>query len=250
MALFLLVSYSAAASSWKFSSGFDYSSGSYGDAQDTEIVYFPTSVKYTSDLWSAKVTVPYVKVTGPNNVVGGLDGPIILARESLDSQAESESGVGDVVIALDWMLDTPWQGAPWIDLIGKVKVPTADEDKGLGTGAADTQVQMELTYVVGQFTPFISLGKKWRGDTSDTKLSNQLYGSLGSDIRLNTAASLGVIYDYREPSSAGGAPRSEILLYSNWKFSPSFSVNIYAIKGFSDASPDMGVGSQLSWSPQ
>ena len=45
------------------STGFDYTSGKYGGATETNIRYVPLIAKYDTGPWALKLTVPYIHIT-------------------------------------------------------------------------------------------------------------------------------------------------------------------------------------------
>ena len=45
---------------WSVGVGFDYSSGTYGESQSTDILYIPVIGKYEIEDWAFKLTVPYI----------------------------------------------------------------------------------------------------------------------------------------------------------------------------------------------
>ncbi len=111
--------------SLKFTTGFDYSSGNYGQPTNTEIWYVPNTIKYNYDAWTMKLTIPYIRITGAGGVIGGgPDGPIVGVPTQLVTT--TESGLGDVILSgsYTWFLDD----LPSFELTGKVKIPTADEN--------------------------------------------------------------------------------------------------------------------------
>jgi len=57
------------AEGWTVSSGIEYSSGKYGDTQKTEMYNVPVTGKYETGLWTFRLSLPLVRVTGPGNVV-------------------------------------------------------------------------------------------------------------------------------------------------------------------------------------
>ena len=81
------------------SSGVNYLSGDYGQTTDTTIVYIPVTVKVKRDNWTARLTVPYLRITGPGVVVGGADGAIDVGTAGVK---DTQSGLGDVVAALTY----------------------------------------------------------------------------------------------------------------------------------------------------
>ena len=57
----------------KFNYGLDYTSGSYGEDDQTEIIYSPFSISAEYGLWSISATVPWLKVNGPALILDGAD---------------------------------------------------------------------------------------------------------------------------------------------------------------------------------
>ncbi len=56
----------------------DYSSGDYGLAKDTDILYLPLSLTYERFPWRATVTLSHLRITGPGGVTGGGEGGVIV----------------------------------------------------------------------------------------------------------------------------------------------------------------------------
>src|SRR5215471_16743727 len=124
---------------WGLGVGFDYSSGTYGESQSTDILYIPVIGKYEIEDWSFKLTVPYISVRGPGNVIPGL-GEVNRTPATVTTQ----SGLGDIVAAATYILYAGDASAPGWDLTGKIKFGTADANKGLGTGENDYSVQVDV----------------------------------------------------------------------------------------------------------
>ena len=59
----------------KVSAGFDYSTGKYGTSTTTDITQVPVTFGYDIDRWSFKLAVPYIHVSGADNVIPGI-GPV------------------------------------------------------------------------------------------------------------------------------------------------------------------------------
>ncbi len=225
----------------RFTTGIDYSTGKYGGSVDTDITYVPFTFKYRSGDWAFKATLPYIRVTGPSNVL-----PDIGQVSTTGGARTTNSGVGDVILSASYTLTSNRKTGTIIDLTGKVKLPTADEKKGLGTGKTDYYVQVDIFKVGGQTTPFATLGYKVYGDTSTINFNNVLYASLGVSHRMDNTNSVGAILDLRERSTAAGAPRREFTLFMTHKLDSNRKLQFYAVKGFADGSPDWGLGATIS----
>ena len=82
--------------------GADYSTGKYGSSQGTDISYFPVIAKYERGRFTAKVTIPYLRITGPGNVIG-FDGVIVVPLPpGTAPPRRTASGLGDVIAAASY----------------------------------------------------------------------------------------------------------------------------------------------------
>ena len=111
--------------------GMDFSTGKYGGDEDTDMLFIPLTFKYGTDKWSSGLTIPYISLESPGDVVIGPDGTPIPVPGGAST---SESGLGDITASFTWFAYPGTETLPIIDGTGRIKLPTADEDKGLGAG--------------------------------------------------------------------------------------------------------------------
>jgi hypothetical protein len=227
--------------------GFDYTSGSYGASQKTDILYVPFFARYETGRAIFRLTVPYIRVTGPGNVLGaGADRVTIPGRAGA---RRTESGLGDIVASAFYNVISERSGPIGLDLGVKAKFGTADETKGLGTGENDYSLQADFFKPLGGgYTLFGSLGHRWYGNPPGIELKNVFYGSLGASYRFSAERSAGVVYDYRPAIISGGGEISELTGYVSQRLSREWKLQPYAVLGFGRASPDYGAGLQISYS--
>lgn len=226
-----------------FSTGLDYSTGKYGSTSSTDIFYLPLTLKYEWGSSTLKTTLPYLRIT------------------SGDAPRVTQEGVGDWMFSYGYSLFEQPRNGFLVDLIGKFKLATADEAKGLGTGENDYAAQIDLYYLAGALSPFMTVGYRVPGNPAGQNLRNVWYGTLGLGYKISPSNSAGIMWDLRQASrTAGGGPvtvdadghiisgenSSELTLYWVHKFSPDLKLQIYAAKGFSDASSDRGMGLMVS----
>src|SRR3954469_13903655 len=160
------------------STGLDYTTGKYGASESTDILYIPFTGKYEIGPWTAKLVVPWIRITGPGNVVGAPGDTVVLGGASTGRR--TESGLGDVVASAFYNVLNERSAPFGLDLGGKVKLGTADENRGLGTGKNDFSVQADAFKPMGALTPFASFGYRWYGDPSGVDFKNVFYYSLGT----------------------------------------------------------------------
>lgn len=227
-----------------------YSSGDYGESQDTTIHYLPVSYDYTVSNWNLKVAIPYLEVSGAGNVLVNVGGVGTGDLSGLASSGDSSTsrGRGDTVLSATYQFPSFAEGMPFVDLGLEVKIPTADEKKALGTGKADYGLQLDLYQMLGNSTLFATAGYKFRGkSTLFNEMTNSAYVSFGLSRPLSQTWSYGLIYDYREAASETSKETHELLPYLSWMPAPGWSLMSYVVKGFTRDSADHALGMQLSY---
>lgn len=223
--------------------GAEYTTGKYGTPEKTETVYIPFVVRHETGPWVFKATVPWLRITGPGNVIGaGADRVVVPGG---NAARRTESGLGDIVVSGFYNLLDERKGGLGLDLGGKIKVPTADDKKGLGTGELDYAVQLDFFKPFDATTLFGSIGYRVYGDPPGTSLRDVPYASIGLSYRMSQQQSVGVAYDYRPHIVNGGAEVSELTAFWSQRMSPEWKLQLYGVVGFADASPDAGIGMLL-----
>src|SRR2546427_8074315 len=123
---------------FSLSTSVNYSVGDYGTGKDTTIVYVPFTlgVRPLDRFW-LNVTVPFVYQDSQNVVLTG--GGVASRKEQKGKLAQparstTESGLGDVLLKASVVGVGERDLMPEITPYLKIKCPTADVDRGLGTG--------------------------------------------------------------------------------------------------------------------
>jgi hypothetical protein len=247
------------------SAGFDYSTGKYGTDIDTRIWDVPLTVGYDTDRWSLKLVVPYVHVSGSNNVIPGAGqvdngNPIgrglgrLLGQQpggttspDTTETSGSASGLGDVVAQATYHLYTDSASRFGIDVGGRIKFATADKDKGLGTGQNDYGVNVDMYKGVGAWTLFGGAGYTDYGSSDFIRLHNGANANVGANYKFGDDDTVGGYYYYREKISDLGYAQEEASLYWNHRFDTTWRLQTYVLTGFSKGSPDWGAGASLKY---
>lgn len=215
------------------------SSGTYGGVQTTDILYVPVTGKYQTGKWKFKVIVPYLRMTGPGNVLNGLG----LTGAPNATTRSTQSGLGDVIAKATRKVYNGGASGFMVSLTGKIKLGTADAAKGLGTGENDYAFQTNVAHLVGhRLTAFGSLGYRIYGSPPAYTLNNVFYGMIGGNYKFSPETSGGGLVYLRQPVLVNGFPRREAMLFVNQKIDAGWKLQGYLIKGFAKASPDFGVG--------
>lgn len=232
----LLLSPLAMSAELSLGTGFEYSSGRYGSRELSTSWYVPLIVRYEDGALTLKATVPYLRNSG--EVSRTPDGVAI------PGTGGTQEGVGDVVLSAGHTLLEA--GSLTVDGVFKLKLPTADADKGLGTGKLDASVQADAIWRAGAVSALASLGWKKYGDPDGLDFRNPLFTSIGFSWRVAPGVSIGLFHDWRQRLRPRGSELSESTLFLSYKLQPEWRLQVYAVKGFVEASPDVAGGMMLS----
>ncbi|MEX0962974.1 MAG: hypothetical protein WDZ52_02890 [Pseudohongiellaceae bacterium] len=223
-----------------------YSTGDYGEGADTDILYFPLSYTASRGKWGAQLTVPKLRVDGIGNVLVNIGG---VNRAVASDQRERNSGIGDSTLAVTYQMDPISSSSPFIDFRLNIKLPTADREKGLGTGELDYSAQVDISQNYGNSVFFGTIGYTFRGDTDFyAGLQDSTYIQLGVARPLARQWNVGVFYDYREPASSFSPEIHEIVPYFSWQITDSWSFTGLAAFGSTEASAETALLGQISYS--
>ncbi len=233
----------------ELSGGAYYATGDYGQDVDTSIYYFPLSYERQLGNWNLQLSTAHLEISGAGNVLVNVGGVGRNEFDSLDEIAStSQKGIGDTVLSATYQLPSFSARSPFFDLGFEVKVPTADEHKGLGTGAYDFGVQLDAYQQLGQSTLFATLGYKMRGESDlFEQMRDSAFLSLGVSRPWSARLSYGVIYDFREAASAQSGETHELLPFVSYALANEWTLMTYVVKGFTRDSADIAVGTQLNY---
>ena len=175
-----LLAPAARAADWKFSSSVNYDTGDYGTNTRTESVYVPFTLKRYYREGNLSVTVPFLRQSSTGQVtrVGGK--PMLATGRKTGGANPPETGLGDIMVHGAYILKQ--DGPKSFDLAagGRLKLPTADETRGLGTGELDEGVGFEFAKKVSPGLTLLADGYYTIiGDPEGTDFNNQLAFNLG-----------------------------------------------------------------------
>lgn len=215
--------------------GFDSSTGKYGGTDSTNILNIPVSAKYQTDDYFFKLTIPYIRVTTAGGVVQGM-GPI---RKSI-TKVTTQAGLGDIITSAGY---TVYYGdALLLDLVGNIKFGTADANRNLGSGENDYSMQIDGYYTMKKITLLGTLGYKIIGAPAGVSVNNIFYSSAGFSNKFSDKISAGLMLDIAQASTDLAPGKRELTIFVSNKINPTTKIQAYLLEGFSDSSPDHGIG--------
>jgi len=220
--------------------GMDYNTGKYGGTQSTSILYVPVTLKYYRNSWTLKLTVPYLQISGPYNVINGVGVTGVATTVNT-----TRSGLGDVILAATRNVYNRNDSGFFVNLTGKLKLGTASSADGLGTGKNDYAFQTDVFQLTGSLTSFATLGYKMFGRPTGYTLNNVFYGLLGGSYQFDQETYGGMMLNLAQKSTATGEPRMEAIIFASHKLDKNLKAQGYVLKGFTRSVPDWGIGASI-----
>lgn len=237
-----------------FASGVDYSSGDYGQAVDTEVVSIPLVGRVIGDNWSVRASIPYLSITGPADVAdtsegGGGDGGGDPGGGGALARTGTEEGFGDLTLQATRSFRRLGgeESGVYFDVSGRVRVPTGDEDRGLGVGATDYTLLGEFGNSSESGGVYVNGGWRFLGDPNGGEREDGAQAGLGAWMRVNEGARVGASASWREASFQGNDDPASASVFWSQRLSDNLRLSINAGAGLSDASADYTGGVRLTW---
>ncbi|MBU1693652.1 MAG: transporter [Verrucomicrobia bacterium] len=156
----------------------------------------------------------------------------------------SENGIGDLVIGAKWQFIESCPLGARHAVVPSVKFPTADEDKGMGSGETD----VDLTWIAsralgGKAGLHLNLGYSWIGGTDEDVLH---YGIALDYQVLDVIQTVGEVFAERETSS-GADTVAQFNLGLRYCPADSLTLDLAAGSRLGGEGPDFTATAGLTW---
>lgn len=247
--------------------GFEFASGSYGTGIHTDSVFLPFTVAvYPTQRLDFSLELPFVYQSTSAVVAGqymamqgqaGAPQPLMLAGSMMgggmrttasgSSVDTSQYGLGDTKLKAGYVLYTEEEYLPAIRPNFYLKIPTADKNKFLGTGAFDEGFAVELSKWYGDWFADGELGYTIQGKSDILAVKNYLYYYAGGGYQVGERLRPMLLVKGSTTTTEGGGPLLEVRLRTKYQISTHLGLDGYLAKGIETASPDYGLGLAVSY---
>ena len=224
------------APTWQTGFYFSYLTGDYGQDKETDIYYSAMSIRRYLEKGDVTLTVPYLDISADGaTFVGGT----VEAVDGIDGGA----GLGDIILKGRYYAVVQDGLIPFVNLVGSVKFPTADEDEGLGTGKTDFTLLAEFAHRMENkdFTALWEIGYTFVGDPSGYDADNRWIYGAGLAYELDPKLTLSSYLYGRTAIFEGNDDPLSILLIGQYKFQPDLFFDTLLEFGLNDGAPDFGI---------
>ncbi len=251
----------------RLSIGANYSTGDYGDVEDTTVISVPVTLRYTTGNFNIRVSVPYVRLDGPGSLIdssaiddnggggrgrgrggdnsgpGSGGGGVEIDDDVLTSGRSS--GIGDVTVAAGYSL--PLSDNLFLDTTARVKLPTASRARRLGTGQVDVTTGLDLVYEFEGGSVYAGGRRKFVGNSATTTLRDVWGAGAGVSFGAGSGVLLGFDYDWQQSSQLGNGNISEVTGWVSIPVADRVRLSAFASTGLTTNSSDLTAGASLSF---
>lgn len=228
-----------------FATGVEYSSGEYGGEETTEVVAVPFAVRLTVDEWTFRASSSYLSVTGPADISeDGESGGSAVVRNG------SERGFGDTTLSLERAFRQIGGSDAYAAITARVRLPSGDDDKGLGTGAIDYALLTEVGISNHLGGAYISAGYRFLGERDDgPERQDGMLAGVAAWLPVGNRMRVGAFGNWRQASVDGNDDPATAGAYVSYRVAERLRVTLTATGGLSNASPDYIAGVRFNWLP-
>lgn len=220
---------------WQYGAYVSYLTGDYGEDANTDILYAAAAIKRYFEKGDVTLTIPYLDSSGDVAFIGGSPEPV--------EGVGGGSGLGDIILKGRYYAVEQDGLMPYIDLVGSIKFPTADEDKGLGTGEIDFTVMAEFARRL-QDEDWIVLGElgyTFVGSPPDVDANNRWLYSIGLAYEVDPKVTVSGYIDGRTAIFEGNDDPLSILLIGEYKLRTDLRLDTLLELGLNDGAPDFAI---------
>jgi hypothetical protein len=267
----------------QLSTGAEYSRGDYGELASTEAFVVPFSARVSFGSFSLRASVPWLSVRGPADVApvvdddggergsnsgsgssgsgssgsggsggggsgGGDDDPPEEEGEDRDFADDRKvQGMGDATVSAAWSFRDIAGTRLYVDVTGRVRLPTGDKARGLGRGTTDYATLAEMGWDGKRGGVFVLGGRRYPESTATVKRRDTWQGSGGGWVNVGKASLVGVQGNWREASTATGVDSRSVDVFLNLGLADGWRLDVTGSAGLSKAAPDYAVGLGVTW---
>jgi hypothetical protein len=216
--------------------GFEFFSGDYGTGETIDTWQIPLLVEWTPHpRLGLSMEIPFIHQSSSNSQT------VMIGRRATDTTS-SESGLGDITLDANVTLFSESEHSPRLLALLYAKLPTADDQKGLGTGKFDWGGGIGIGQRFGAWSAYAE-GLYVLAGSSDLYPLDDYWNWLASlSYRVSTTLHPGLSLSGGTAPFAGSDGPLEIKARLSGLGGERTSYSFYLSRGLSDGSPDWGVG--------
>lgn len=201
-----------------------YLTGDFGTPTTSRLVALEATLGHVAPRYDGSITIPYLNLT---NETGGV--------------SDTENGLGDIIVRGGSVLLPENAAGLSVYASAAVKLPTAEESKGLGTGEADFGVYAAVDQRLQAYKLTVNTGYLLTGDPEGREYNDGF--SFGCGLSRSFARTTVYTTYEQYPAVVDGFDRPQELSLGFFHiFSLDYAVRGRVVFGLNDGGPALGAG--------
>ena len=220
--------------------GLEYETGDYGTVETTDIWRIPFIVQWAPlDHFSLSLEIPYLQQSRAEETTVSGGGGI---GSGIKHTSNTVRGLGDITLDASLTFFKKKNHTPRLLTLFYAKLPTADEQKGLGTGEFDWGIGLGLGQKIGQWSVYTEALSIQPGTSATYDPDSYWEWLVSLSYRTSSSLRPGVSISGGSAPFDGADGPLEIKGRLSGIGGEHTSYSLYLSRGLSDASPDWCVG--------
>ena len=163
------------------------------------------------------------------------------------TESRTEDGLGDILLRASFIVLKEQPLLPEIEPYLKIKFPTADEDRGLGTGEFDETIGVDLSKTfLERLAVYLTLAYTFIGSPPGEDFDNSFGWSIGAAYAVTQPFSIYAFLDGSTAIAPGQDNPLELRVGAEYRIIKALKLTGSVMKGLSDGSADWGISAGLA----
>ena len=223
--------------------GLEYEQGDYGTPDTTTLWRIPINLSYRKDNFSLFASLPLLYASSDGTIV--VNPKMSMPKKQpppTTTGGQTASGIGDILLSGSYYFMPDYRQEITYRITGSLKLGTADESKGLGTGENDFFFEGGAVKNIDEYILSATLGYEISGDSPVFEYNDVFYGNLGLTRQLARQKQIGgSLYFSQALTDVASAPL-ELSIFYRQPVAKKQDLYLYFTKGLSSGSPDFATG--------
>lgn len=169
--------------------------GDFGAPTRTDIQSVLLGARYRVGGLRLTANIPYMRIRSDGTVFTGISGTPIFVSPMTTPANRIRDGLGDLTLGASYLI--PPETLPFdLELIGRVKLPTAARSTGLSTRKADFSAGTSVSKTFGRLTPGATVTYRWFGDSAVWRLQDGFAVTAGASYAITDRVVILANYEY------------------------------------------------------
>jgi hypothetical protein len=239
--------------------GIDFATGKYGTGSNTDSISVPLTIRaYPLARLDLELILPYIYQSNGTTTAAGMfrfkngksgsgsgkgNGQSQGAADS--DRSGSRSGIGDMTFKAGYALLEESKISPRIVPEVSLRIPTGDDEKGLGTGEFAAGVGIEISKWLGEWYLYGEGIYNFQDSSEDLALKDYLAYEAGVGFQVTDRFRPALVVIGATSPSVFSSAIAEVRAKVNYRLTGRAGLEGYLATGIADVSPDFGAGATI-----